>query len=1295
MAGTKFTDPVYDSIEQAMERKYNLPAGGMRAIRTLGERSNEDQVSSKGARTVYQIIPQTRKDFLKAYGVDAYASKEAAAEVAALHLRDSLRRNRGDWRAAVAEYNGGTNKANHNNAETRAYVERVTGRKLTVPAGPNGATQLAPGIDISELEYDELKNVAPDDLGSDRAIGPIQKAKLPSKSELVTKKLIGDRNLVAPRASDAPDISVDQSAERAAVAAETERAGTTFTDRLGAAIDKNWVLNQVVRGIERESFDEDPEWSKQYLENVDEYRTFAETPQERKRLDQTTSRQDYLRVVEEIKAERARDKVINSNGTGLAFELGSSLIDPVGLAVGLGLGKVAQMGKSGYTVGRAALENSAANLAFTGALDYSGVDQDASDYAISGLSGLALGAAMYPLTKPSGQIDKSLREAVDGLEGASAAEAKEIIDEAVKRAGPTATPNQLKAKVAEVQQEKLKDTIIANTADVGDESKFLPVDKKALLTGTKKTRNAEIEKNNLDAIDDEGEQALVAEMTARADAMVDANPIDEAGLQGRLLRSVGQESTGLTLLRSKSNVLKAVAMQLLEGTTGAGGRRRTAAMAQVMHERLYMRHIVKYDHLFDMWRRSEGIGKLEAIFGREARDRFDRDVFFEVEARQGRAAGSRVTDNAAVAEAADAWEAGMAFMAKSQRDAGTLGSLRIPENSTGYMRHVIDNRKMLGLSPAQRKAVEDVFAKQFRTLNEYTYVDEKTGATITKKFDKEFSQKLAKKYIVEAQRRGNGSYDIPANIHSPEGAEIVKDALAGLRGLDTIDREALLGKFSRGGAGFTKGRLKLDLRADIGDGKVLGDLFRQDIVGLYRGYARRASGEVALANYGIYGRKGLDLLREAAARTGATADELKAFDQIAAEFLNQPYQGAVRHAFMDNVRIATSAARLGGMGFTQIAETANGLAALGVSRVLSSIGGMNRLRKEIQTIAKGGTVDNPVLNSIDTLGGHLGIDGYQLTRLFDLPDNEVQMYNDNTVGLMGRFLRGGSHMVAVASGHRIISAVQQRGMAEQIVRKAVGYIRAGKQDKALLDMGFTPEIQKAIKDNMDKIATFDSKGNLQSLDLMAGDIDPNTMMAFRDSVERGAGQIIQRTFIGETGAWAHNDFLKLLLQFRTFSVTSIEKQWGRNQRNYGAMQSAALLFGAMSFALPIHFARLQLQMVGKSDKEKREMMDERMSAVALGRATLNYASAAGMLGDLMDVTVTVGNNIGLVDDDLADDFTGGGQGRQSVSGIVPGAGLVDDVLKGTVGGQPKKLLKLAPGSNLPFVTPMVNGLTSD
>ena len=56
----------------------------------------------------------------------------------------------------------------------------------------------------------------------------------------------------------------------------------------------------------------------------------------------------------------------------------------------------------------------------------------------------------------------------------------------------------------------------------------------------------------------------------------------------------------------------------------------------------------------------------------------------------------------------------------------------------------------------------------------------------------------------------------------------------------------------------------------------------------------------------------------------------------------------------------------------------------------------------------------------------------------------------------------------------------------------------------------------------------------------------------------------QRTYVGETGAWAHSGLLKLLAQFRTFSLTSVEKQWGRNVHNYGALKSVipALLAGS-------------------------------------------------------------------------------------------------------------------------------------
>lgn len=1292
-----YTDPTYDKIEAGLEKKYNLPEGGMRAIRTRGERSNSDQVSSAGARTVYQIIPSTRAGFKKQYGIDAYSSPEAAAEVAALHLRDSLRRNKGNWVAAVAEYNGGTSKRRQDNPETRAYVRRVTGQSLTVPAGTNGATQLAPGIDISALAYDDLKDVAPEDVGSRRPIGPQEKPFKPrsSKADRVTDALIGGRNLVpGDRTSQAPDLSVEQAAETQAVKDEKERASIGFVDRVAAAVDKNWVLNQIVRGMEREAFNEDPEFHDFYVKNIDKLEEIAETPEERNRLRQATSRQDYARIAGELAGERERDKVINSNGTGLAFELGSSLADPVGWIATAGIGKLGQVGFKGYSLGRAAIEGAVANEAFTAALDFSGVHQDAEDYAVSGIAGLALGGLMYPLTKPSGKLDTSLTDLSGGLRRDAERQGADVLDQAKALAGPEATPEQIVARVQEINTNRVRSDVEASLADVGDENKFLTADEDAILTADKATRNTQITKSGLDAIDDAGERALVVEITARSEAIVAANPIDEAGLQGRLLSSVGQESTGLTMLKSKSAVLRAAAMQLLETTTGAGGRRRTAAMSQVVRERIYMRHMIEYEQMFNQWRKAEGIGWIEAHFKQDARRRFDREVFFEVEARAGQKPGFRATTNNAVGNAADAWERGMAQMAKEQRHVGTLGAQRLPESSTGYMRHVIDSRQVMKMTDQERRAVEDVLAKQFNAMNEYSYIN-KAGEKITKTFDPKFSRKLAKSYLVKAMRRGNGSFDVPVNIHSSQSAEIVSDALEGMRGLDSLEKEAILGKFSRGGASYTKGRLKLDLTAPIGEGKVLGDLFRQDISGLYRSYARRASGEVALAQYGIYGKKGLDLLREAAERTGATANELKAFDQVAAEFLNTPYKNAVRHAFMDNVRIATSAARLGGMGFTQVGESANGLAAVGAARVLSAIGAMPRLVREISRLAKGEAIDNPILNSVDTLGGHLGMDGYQMTRMFDLPDNEVQLYNDQTVGLLGRALRGGSHMVSVGSGHRIIAATQTRGMAEQIIRKAVQYIRDGKESKALLDMGFTPEIQAAFRKNMSKIAKFDKRGKLTSLDIMAGDIEPNLIMSFRDSVERGASQIIQRTYTGETGAWAHNDFLKLLFQFRTFSITSIEKQWGRNVRSYGALKSFAMLMGAMSFALPIHMARLQAQMVGKSEAEREKLADERMSAVALGRATLNYASSAGLLGDVLDVGAGFANNVGVLDDDLATAFTGGGQGRQSVSGLVPGLGMADDLLKGTVGGQFGKLPKLLPGSNLPMVTPLVNGLTAD
>lgn len=135
-APIKFTDPLYASLDDRVTQKLGLPAGLLASIRTKGERSNADQVSEAGAKSVYQIIPATRKAVLDKYGIDAYLSPENAAEAAGLLLKESLDRNKGDTAIAVAEYHGGTDRSNWG-PRTKAYVGRVTGG-APAPAAPQG-----------------------------------------------------------------------------------------------------------------------------------------------------------------------------------------------------------------------------------------------------------------------------------------------------------------------------------------------------------------------------------------------------------------------------------------------------------------------------------------------------------------------------------------------------------------------------------------------------------------------------------------------------------------------------------------------------------------------------------------------------------------------------------------------------------------------------------------------------------------------------------------------------------------------------------------------------------------------------------------------------------------------------------------------------------------------------------------------------------------------------------------------------------------------------------------------------
>jgi hypothetical protein len=120
----RYDDPFWVNLAANTEQKLGLPNGLLVSVLTQGEKTNADRVSSAGARTPFQIIPETRQGAIKKYGIDPYLSPENAAEVAGLLLKDSLSRNAGDVEQAIGEYHGGLDRKQWGKVN-ESYRQRV------------------------------------------------------------------------------------------------------------------------------------------------------------------------------------------------------------------------------------------------------------------------------------------------------------------------------------------------------------------------------------------------------------------------------------------------------------------------------------------------------------------------------------------------------------------------------------------------------------------------------------------------------------------------------------------------------------------------------------------------------------------------------------------------------------------------------------------------------------------------------------------------------------------------------------------------------------------------------------------------------------------------------------------------------------------------------------------------------------------------------------------------------------------------------------------------------------------
>ena len=775
----------------------------------------------------------------------------------------------------------------------------------------------------------------------------------------------------------------------------------------------------------------------------------------------------------------------------------------------------------------------------------------------------------------------------------------------------------------------------------------------------------------------------LTELHRRAQEWAAKNPMDPEYM--RRVQSLSDNSlfnvasAGLIMLKSESPLVRMIASELLEDASGVQkGRRDTAAIAKFITERAIMGNALNdYEGAYTFWKNGkEGAGLWDDMIGGKFRAEFDKAVASEIEAR--RISKEPVTTDANVKAAADVIEAGYTRAANQQRKAKTLGWASLPETSVGYMPHKMSPSAVMSMTNEQQQVLHSVLTDQFITIEGW---------------DASFADELASKYMKRIRDRASGDYGSAIGGNTSGAADIVQDALIAMN-LSPKEIKAHMENYTKGAANFTKSRIDLDLNrvydTSTGPFRLL-DIFETNQLELLRSQVGRVSGEVALAKYGVYGKPGLQLLRDAM-RYGedghkASIRDLESFDQIAAEFMNEPF-GAQSGRLMNRALAANTLVRMGGIVFNQLAETVNGVFHVGALRTAESVASIPRLHSEIKALVRGEAVDNPIIGSIELVGGaEFGTEAYKFVMPYDSPDHAYPTYGKDTLTVTDRLLRGGNHLQSKLSGWRMIHSAQQRGMAEQIVHKMMRYVRNGGDDVALRDFGITPEVQAYLHENLDKIATFDGDR------LVRFDADKLPDSPLRDqviqSVWRGTEQIIQGTFIGERGKWAHDGFLKLLTQFRSFSITSMEKQWGRQRNNRGGYAAFGMAMGAMSMVWPIYAARVYANSIGRPDQQ--EYIDKQLTPQNVARASLNYIAMSGLAGDFIDVLTAVAP-------DSVKEATGfnpmGSTGKEADlvgNYVLPAAGLANDAFKWLQ--SPDKLqdaAKIMPLSRLPYLVPLMN-----
>lgn len=632
----------------------------------------------------------------------------------------------------------------------------------------------------------------------------------------------------------------------------------------------------------------------------------------------------------------------------------------------------------------------------------------------------------------------------------------------------------------------------------------------------------------------------------------------------------GLQSDFNYLFRSNSAVAKMMAYKLLESSDGILRNNNNAARVARQYEKDMGQHVIELEDAFTAYAKENNAGWVQTHWNTKLRDRFNREVVAEMQARQydGPNAGRQTDD--AVKRAADAldrfYEKEANYMRGREGETSVHGAEDL-KPKRGYMQQKWSGRnisRMIG-DGVKRGDITRGLAEAYRAMHPNMTAKDSmiyAGAVINRAEKQDIGLNTSMLGLLQKDGRAELAETLRRNGMSENQIEKFIERMTGL-------------VKERNKPGQLKSRVDVDARFVASNGIRIMDLLDTDLSTMMPQRARKSAGVSALARVGITSKADWDawteaIMLEQRARGRGKVDKDGNLIQKADDILNMETE--VTPEVMDHLYAYFSGGALGGglspgmarlrkvtnlgllnkLGLTQMYEAGNTIAAVGMSEYLK------RLPEAVKAALK--DEHSPLMQEMKFLNVFQPEE-----RLFrnDLTfEFEKRSTQHEYLRGVDRLLNKGQQLQGYTSGFFHVRRIQQHIAIGATADRLARHFRDGGivSDARLKDMGFDGRSMEAFKKHVENGDVEFRDGNLYKLNLDKWATEDRE--ALIRILNARTDQLVMRALAGESSYAFHKDGMaQLFFHLKSFALMTMEKQFLRNIRLADGETAAQFMYG--------------------------------------------------------------------------------------------------------------------------------------